>query len=220
MKATSTPRVKICCMASVEEAWVAIEAGASAVGLVSWMPSGPGMIREELIPKIAAVIPPAIGSFLLTSKQDVGEIVAQHRRCRTNTIQLVDRLTAGTHRKLKEALPGISVVQVIHVTGAESVEEAVAVAPHVDAILLDSGNQAAAVKELGGTGRTHNWELSREIRERVDVPLFLAGGLTPDNVRSAIEQVGPFGLDVCSGVRTGGKLDAEKVRAFFAAVRR
>jgi phosphoribosylanthranilate isomerase len=218
MRATRTPRVKICCIGSVAEAALAVEAGASALGLVSHMPSGPGVIGDELIAQIAATIPPAIGSFLLTSKQDVCEIIAQHRYCRTNTIQRVDRLTSGTHRDLKEALPGISIVQVIHVTDAESVDEAVAVSAHVDAILLDSGNQAAVVKELGGTGRTHNWELSREIRERCGVPVFLAGGLNADNVRLAMEQVGPFGLDVCSGVRTGGKLDAAKLRAFFDAV--
>jgi len=219
MKATRTPRVKICCISSVEEAALAVECGASALGLVSHMPSGPGVISDELIAEIAATVPPAIGTFLLTSRQSVREMVAQHRLCRTNTIQICDHLTAGTHRELKHALPGISVVQVIHVTGPESVEEAAQVASSVDAILLDSGNQKLAVKELGGTGRTHDWTLSRTIRERADVPLFLAGGLTPENLGQAVEEVGPFGLDVCSGVRTGGKLDKDKLRRFFEAVR-
>jgi len=218
MKAALTPRVKICCIASVEEAALAIEAGASALGLVSQMPSGPGVIGDELIREIAATVPPAIGTFLLTSKQGVDEIVAQQRFCGTNTIQICDHLTRGTHRELKQALPGISIVQVVHVTGAESVDEAVAVAPHVDAILLDSGNRMGAVKQLGGTGRTHDWALSRTIRERVDVPLFLAGGLTPENVAQAIAEVGPFALDVCSGVRRNGKLDAEKLGRFVSAV--
>jgi phosphoribosylanthranilate isomerase len=182
------------------------------------MPSGPGVISDELIAEIAATVPPAVGTFLLTSRQSVDEIVAQQCACRTNTIQLCDHLTRGTHRELKQALPGISIVQVVHVTGREAVEEAVAVAPHVDAILLDSGNQKLAVKRLGGTGRTHDWTLSREIRERVDVPVFLAGGLSPENLTQAIAEVGPFALDVCSGVRTDGKLDAEKLRRFFAAV--
>ncbi|MGC2245589.1 MAG: phosphoribosylanthranilate isomerase, partial [Terriglobales bacterium] len=155
----------------------------------------------------------------LTSRQSVDEIIAQQRFCRTNTIQVCDHLTRGTHRQLKDALPGISIVQVIHVTGPESVEEAVAVAEHVDAILLDSGNQKLAVKELGGTGRTHDWHVSRQIRERVGVPLFLAGGLTPENVGHAIREVRPFAVDVCSGVRTDGKLDAEKLAKFFSAAR-
>jgi phosphoribosylanthranilate isomerase len=220
MKATRTPRVKICCIGSVDEAALAIECGASALGLVSSMPSGPGVISDERIAEIAATVPPAIGTFLLTSRQRVAEIIEQQHFCRTNTIQVCDHLTEGTHRDLKDALPGISVVQVIHVTGPESVQEAVRVAPHVDAILLDSGNQKLAVKELGGTGRTHDWTLSRAIRERISIPLFLAGGLTPENVGQAMEEVGPFALDVCSGVRTNGKLDAVKLKRFFAAMRR
>lgn len=182
------------------------------------MPSGPGVISDERIAEIAATVPPAIGTFLLTSRQRVAEIIEQQRFCRTNTIQICDHLTVGAHRDLKEALPGISVVQVIHVTGPESIEEAARIAPHVDAILLDSGNQKLAVKELGGTGRTHDWSFSRAIRERIGIPLFLAGGLTPENVVPAIEEVGPFGLDLCSGVRTDGKLDATKLTRFFSAV--
>ncbi len=218
MKAIRTPRVKICCIASIDEAALAIDCGASALGLVSHMPSGPDVISDELIPEIAASVPPAIGTFLLTSRQRVAEIVEQQRFCRTNTIQICDHLTAGTHRDLKEALPGISLVQVVHVTGPESVDEGARVAPQVDAILLDSGNQKLAVKELGGTGRTHDWTVSRAIRECINIPLFLAGGLTPENVVQAIAEVGPFGLDVCSGVRTDGKLDAIKLKRFFAAV--
>jgi phosphoribosylanthranilate isomerase len=219
MKATRTPRVKICCIRSVDEAALAIDCGASALGLVSNMPSGPGVIDDERIAEIAATVPPAIGTFLLTSRQRVADIVEQQRFCRTNTIQICDHLTVGTHRDLKEALPGISVVQVVHVTGPESVEAAARVAPHVSAILVDSGNQELPIKKLGGTGRTHDWTLSRAIRERISIPLFLAGGLTPENVGRAIEEVGPFGLDVCSGVRTDGKLDAAKLKRFFSAVR-
>jgi len=198
---------------------LAVEAGASALGLVSRMPSGPGVIGDELIAEIAATVPPAIGTFLLTSRQSVEEIVAQQRFCRTNTVQICDHLAHGTHRELKLALPGISVVQVVHVTGPESVEEAAALTD-VDAILLDSGNQKLAVKELGGTGRTHDWSLSRAIRERVKVSLFLAGGLTPENVAQAVREVGPFGVDICSGVRTDGKLDGEKLKRFIASARR
>ena len=215
MKPTVRPRVKICCIASVEEAWIAIEAGASAVGLVSAMPSGPGPIAEDLIAKIAATIPPGVSSFLLTCLQDATSIIDQQRRLRVNTIQICDRLTEGSYHDLREALAGVSLVQVVHVTGPEAVDEAIAVAPHVDAILLDSGNQSLAVKELGGTGRTHDWTLSRKIRESIEVPLFLAGGLNPANVAAAIREVQPFGIDVCSGLRTNGSLDRQKLDAFF-----
>ena len=219
MKPTRTPRVKICCISTVDEAALAIDCGASALGLVASMPSGPGVIADEQIAQIAATVPPPIGTFLLTSRQRVADIIAHQRLCRTNTIQICDHLTDGIHRDLREALPGIKIVQVVHVTGPESVEEALNVASHVDAILLDSGNQKLAVKELGGTGRAHDWTLSRTIRERISVPLFLAGGLKAQNVGQAIAEVGPFGLDLCSSVRTGGKLDAVKLKEFFAAVR-
>jgi phosphoribosylanthranilate isomerase len=219
MKPPTTPRLKICCIAGIEEAWMAIEAGASAIGLVSAMPSGPGPIPEELIAEIAATVPPGVSSFLLTCLQDVEEIIDQQRRLRVNTIQICDRLTRGSYWQLREALPGVSLVQVVHVTGPESVEEARSVAPHVDAVLLDSGNQSLAVKELGGTGRTHDWNLSRQIREAIEVPMFLAGGLNPSNVAAAIREVQPFGVDVCSGLRTNGALDAQKLSAFIRAIR-
>ena len=197
---------------------MAINHGASAIGLVSAMPSGPGPIPEELIAEIAATVPPGVASFLLTCKQDAEAIIDQQRRLRVNTIQICDRLETGSFEQLRDALPGVSLVQVIHVSGAESVAEAISVAPYVDAILLDSGNQSLPIKELGGTGRTHDWNVSREIVGAVPVPVFLAGGLRSDNVAEAIRTVAPFGVDVCSGVRTNGKLDEVKLRAFFAAV--
>ena len=217
MKPTTKPRVKICCIASVEEAWLAIEHGASAVGLVSAMPSGPGPIPEELIAEIAATIPPGVSSFLLTCHQHAEAIIDQQRRLRVNTIQICDRLPAESYERLREELPGVALVQVVHVTGAEAVDEAIAIAPEVDAILLDSGNQSLPIKELGGTGRTHDWSLSRKIREAIGIPLYLAGGLKAENVAAAIEQVRPFGIDVCSGLRTEGRLDPQKLAAFFKA---
>jgi phosphoribosylanthranilate isomerase len=213
------PRVKICCIASPEEARLAIEHGASAIGLVSSMPSGPGVIDEALIREIATHTPPPIATFLLTCLQDADQIIAQQRRCRTNTIQLCDSLENEAYAKLRDALPGISIVQVIHVLSETSIREAIDVAPHVDAILLDSGNPNLQIKELGGTGRRHDWTISRRIVESVNMPVFLAGGLRPDNIADAIAQVLPFGVDVCSGVRSGGALDRRKLDAFFSAAK-
>lgn len=218
MQPVAEPRIKICCIADLAEAHLAIRYGASALGLVSRMPSGPGIIPEPLIAKIASRVPPPIATFLLTSEQEVPTIVRQQRRCRTTTLQICDRLTRGSYLDLKRDLPGISIVQVIHVVGPESVEEALAVAPAVDAILLDSGNPSLAVKQLGGTGRQHDWSLSRRIREQVEVPIFLAGGIHAGNARQAVEEVGPFALDICTGVRTAGKLDEEKLAALFSQV--
>ena len=200
------------------EAALAVRCGADAVGLVSAMPSGPGVIAEETIAEIAATVPPGVATFLLTSRTDASGIIAQQRRTRVNTLQLCDRVSADCLRELRAALPGIALVQVIHVTGEESVAEAIAVADKVDALLLDSGNQKLAVKELGGTGRTHDWRLSRAIVQAVKIPVFLAGGLNPANVAEAIVQVRPFGLDICSGLRTNGNLDEEKVKRFFENV--
>jgi phosphoribosylanthranilate isomerase len=212
------PRVKVCCIASVEEARLAVECGASAVGLVSEMPSGPGVISEELIAEIAARVPPPVATFLLTCREDAASIIAQQRRCRVNTLQLCDRVPVETYAGLRAELPGVSLVQVVHVRGEESFEEALSVAPHVDALLLDSGNQSLAVKELGGTGRTHDWRVSQRIVEASPVPVFLAGGLKPENVAEAVSTVRPFGLDVCSGVRTEGRLDEGKLERFFAHI--
>ena len=209
------PRVKICCISSVDEAWTAIRHGAAALGLVSAMPSGPGVIEEDAICEIAARVPPPIATFLLTAHQHADAVIEQQRRCGTNTVQLVDTLTTGTYRDLRRGMPGVALVQVIHVVDAASVEEALAVAPEVDALLLDSGNPAAAVKELGGTGRTHDWHLSRRIVEASPVPVFLAGGLKPGNIVEAVRRVRPFGVDLCSGVRTDGLLDPVKLTAFF-----
>ncbi len=212
-------RVKVCCIASVDEAKLAVSLGASALGLGSAMPSGPGVIDEALIAEIAASVPPAIGTFLLTSRTDAESIVRQQRRARVNTIQLCDRIEPSVLGTVSAELPGISLVQVIHVTGGESVAEAVATAPLVNGIFLDSGDPRLAVKELGGTGRVHDWSVSRRIRETVRVPLFLAGGLRPENVADAVAAVRPYALDVCTGVRTDGRLDREKLAAFIARAR-
>ncbi len=221
MEPTLRPRVKICCISNVAEAKLALRYGADALGLVARMPSGPGVISESTIAEIAAIIPPSVGSFLLTSELNIADIVTQQQRCRVNTLQIVDRLERGSFEDLHAALPGVSIVQVIHVTGEESIEEACRVAEQgVDALLLDSGDQRLPVKLLGGTGRTHDWTISRRIREAVNIPLFLAGGLSAENVATAIEEVQPFGVDVCSSLRTNGQLDEAKLSAFIREARK
>jgi phosphoribosylanthranilate isomerase len=213
-------RVKICCIRSVDEAVLAIRYGASALGLVADMPSGPGVISEELIGEIASAVPPYVTSVLLTSRKSVDEIVKQHRRCGTNAVQMVDRLELGSYGELRELLPGVDMIQVVHVVGEESIDEAVKIAPQVDAVLLDSGNPDLEIKELGGTGRTHDWDLSRKIRDSIGKPVILAGGLSAENVVDAIRQVEPHAVDVCSGVRTNNALDEAKLSLFMDRVAR
>jgi phosphoribosylanthranilate isomerase len=211
-------RIKICCISSLQEARQAISFGAAALGLVGEMPSGPGVISDEVIHAIAAQVPPPVATFLLTSRTDAAAIIDHHSIVKTNTLQLVDALSTGSYAMIKAALPGIRIVQVIHVLNEASVAEALAVAGEVDALLLDSGNPNLAIKQLGGTGRTHNWKHSASIVAQSPVPVFLAGGLGPHNVREAIEAVQPFGVDICSGVRTAGKLDPEKLEKFVREV--
>lgn len=212
------PRVKICCISSIKEALTAINYGASALGLVGKMPSGPGVIDDNLINEIAKTVPPPISTFLLTSETETEKIITHYKKVNTSAIQIVDELTGRQYQKLREELPNVKLIQVIHVIDSHSVSEAIEVSECVDAILLDSGNPNLSIKELGGTGRKHDWNLSRKIREHIKIPLFLAGGLNKDNVKQAIECVQPFGLDLCSGVRTDGQLDEKKLEEFFRMI--
>lgn len=211
-------RVKICCIASVEEAALAIKLGADALGLVAKMPSGPGPIPDELIAAIAKTIHPPISSFLLTSEQSASAIISHIKRVNTSTVQIVDELTEGSYQQIREALPQVKIVQVIHVTGEESIDQAIKIKKEVDAFLLDSGNPKAVVKTLGGTGNTHNWNISRKLVEAAGIPVFLAGGLHAGNIAAAVQAVQPFGVDLCSGVRTNGQLDAGKLHSFMKAL--
>ncbi len=212
-------RIKICCISSYAEAQTAIRLGADALGLVGQMPSGPGIIGDALAGQIARQIPPPIATFLLTAETTANGIIAHHRRVNSSVLQLVDAVPAGTYPAIKAALPAVKIVQVIHITGDESLDEALrAVADGADALLLDSGNPALAVRELGGTGRVHNWAVSRQIVTQSRVPVFLAGGLNPQNARAAIETVQPFGVDICSGVRTNGQLDEAKLAEIMKTI--
>ncbi len=212
------PQIKICCIQSIEEANLAINYGANALGLVSEMPSGPGVISEDLIEEIVAAVPSSIDTFLLTSKTNADSIIEQHRKCKTTTLQIVDRVSFDVYKKLREELTTVKIVQVIHVMGEESIEEAKKVSQLVDALLLDSGNQKLKVKELGGTGRTHDWTISRQIRDAVSVPVYLAGGINAHNVLEAIKEVEPFGVDLCSSVRENGRLSEKRLKEFFAVL--
>ena len=210
--------VKICCIGIIQEANMAIQHGASAIGLVGRMPSGPGIIDDALINLIAKNTPTAIETFLLTSETKAENIIDHHKKTNTTTIQIVDALSDRQYQQIREALPMVKIVKVIHVIDENSFREAVEISEFVDAILLDSGNPNLSVKELGGTGRTHNWDLSKKIRENISIPTYLAGGINKDNVKQAIEYVKPYGVDLCSSVRTNGQLDEKKLAEFFSAL--
>ena len=211
-------KVKICCISSIEEARLAVAYGAAAIGLVGRMPSGPGIITDELIHAIAKTVPPPIQTFLLTSETTTDNIIEHHKKVNTTTIQIVDALSGREYHKIREAIPNVQLVQVIHVLDEGSIKEAIEISEFVDAILLDSGNPNLPTKVLGGTGKTHNWDLSKKIREEISLPVFLAGGINKDNIKKAIEHVQPYGIDLCSSVRTNGQLDECKLEALFNAL--
>jgi phosphoribosylanthranilate isomerase len=212
-------RIKVCCIASIEEARLAIAAGADALGLVGAIPSGTGSISESLIAEITAWAPPPISTFLLTSEVTAFGISAHVRATRPTTVQVVGHIDPREAAELAAREPVVRRVQVIHVQGPDALDLIPRYAPHVHAFLLDSGNPGATVPELGGTGRVHEWAISAAFVKASPRPVFLAGGLNAGNAGEAIRVVRPFGLDLCSGVRTDGRLDPGKLNAFVEAVR-
>ena len=214
-------RVKICCMASPSEVRAATVAGADCIGAVGPMPSGPGPLDDETARAVIAAAPPGVTPFLLSQETGIEGLTRHVRATRATVVQLVRHVDPRLHFDIREALPGVKIVQVIHVENETALELARGYALTADALLLDSGNPATGgdVEELGGTGRPHDWRLSRQIVSLVEKPVYLAGGLTQANVADAIAAVRPFGVDLCSGVRTLGKLDTKKLTSFFAALR-
>jgi phosphoribosylanthranilate isomerase len=213
-------RIKVCCIASPAEAWLAIAAGADALGLVARMPSGPGPIPDEMIAAVTAVVPPPVATFLLTAETTAAAIAAHIRATHPSAVQVVSPIDPAESARLAEMQPHVRRVQVIHVEGPEAWPLMAAYGPHVHAFLLDSGRPGAAIAELGGTGRRHDWAISAEFVKKSAKPVFLAGGLSAANVGDAIRQVRPFGVDVCSGVLTEGRLDSAKLAAFVLAAKR
>ena len=206
-------QLKVCCMKSLDEVLLAHQYGAHAVGLVGEMPSGPGMISDDQAKALAAAAPPDLETFLLSSRTTAESISAHVDYCKPSTVQIVWHVDTAVHEELARTHL-VRRVQVIHVEDESAIELAQTYAPVVDALLLDSGKPSAQTIELGGTGRTHDWSLSREIVNSVSVPVYLAGGLNPDNIRAAVDAVDPYGVDLCTGVRTNGVLDQEKLAAF------
>lgn len=212
-------RTKICCISSEDEAALAVSAGAAALGLVGPMPSGPGTLSVETAARLARVVPPGVDSFYLTSQTTAAGILAEVAQVRPTVVQVVQHIDPAEAATLRRGLGATRYVQVVHVEGHDALELIERYAAHADAFLLDSGRPSAPTQELGGTGRTHDWSVSRAFVQASPKPVWLAGGLKPDNARAAIEAVRPFGLDLCSGVRTDGDLDPEKLWAFMGAVR-
>lgn len=209
--------VKICCIQDEEEAALAVAHGARSLGLVSQMPTGWGPIDEVRIGRIAKTIPPMVDAVLLSSKRSSAEIIDQLQVTGCGAVQIVDAFPASGYAEIRAVYPGVRIFQAVHVTGPETLAKAQELAPLVDCLILDTGGPGG---QLGGTGLTHDWSISAEIVRQVRVPVLLAGGLKPHNVVEAIHTVRPYGLDLCTGVRSGENyaLDAVKLKAFMDAV--
>ena len=211
-------RVKICCMASVAEMRLAVAHGADCVGLVGDMPSGPGVITDTLARDIARGVPPGVASVLLTSHTEAEDIADHVAFCGVNTVQIVNHVDPAVHARLDELIPAVRRLQVVHVESDEALRLIPFYRDRVHGFLLDSGRPKATIPELGGTGRIHDWAVSAEFVRRSPLPVFLAGGLNPGNVAAAIRRVRPYGVDLCSGLRSPLQLDESKLRAFMLAV--
>jgi len=214
-------RIKICCMSSPGEVRAAAVAGADCIGAVGPMPSGPNQIYDDAARAVIAATPPGVTPFLLTQEFTIEGVVRHVRATRAPVVQLVRHVDPRLHFEIREALPGVKIVQVVHVEDDTALELARGYSLTADALLLDSGTPKTGgdVEVLGGTGHTHDWRISRQIVQVVEKPVYLAGGMTQANVADAIALVRPFGIDLCSGVRTAGKLDQKKLTGFFVAVR-
>ena len=198
---------------------MAIRHGADAIGLVGEMPSGPGVIDDNLARKIARSVPPDIDTFLLTSRTKGHDIADHVEYCGTTTVQVVQHINPEEYSAVIERLPEVKRVQVIHVEDESALGLIDQYESLVHAFLLDSGRPNAEIAEYGGTGRSHDWVISKKFVQLSPKPVFLAGGLSPGNVGEAIATVAPFGVDLCSGVRTNNQLDETLLQNFLTNVR-
>jgi phosphoribosylanthranilate isomerase len=211
-------RIKVCGNRSEDDLTAAVAAGADAVGLISGVTHvSEDAIEPDRAAALARLVPPYVSVVLVTHLATVESILALADRVRPDTLQPHGEIEPSVCAAVREARPLLRTSQAVHVTGPEAVERAARFAPHCDALLLDS----RTADRLGGTGRTHDWSLSRRIADRLGLPVILAGGLTAENVAQAIGVVEPYAVDVNSEVDdSNGDKDPQRLRAFTMAARR
>jgi len=220
MYSSMKTKIKICCIASLKEAQLAIQAGADVIGFVCAKPTSSRTIDKQIVASIIPQIPPQIETFVLSSELTASNIAKDVQLTGASTVQILSHISLIESKRLSELIPDTKRVQVIHVESEDSLELIDKYSPYVDTFLLDSGKPNLNIPEYGGTGRTHDWSISAKFVRKSPHPVFLAGGLTAENVEEAIQLVQPLGVDVCSGVRTNSRLDLDKLKLFIAAVRR
>ena len=196
-------RVKICGITNLEDALTAVEAGADALGFVFYAAS-PRHIFPEQATRIISQLPPfvqTVGLFVNEEATAVNEVAAL---CRLDLVQLHGDESADYCQQISRRV--LKAFRVRSLTCLDPIKDY-----RVAGYLLDTFSPSF----YGGTGTSFNWEIATEAVKRHQ-RIILAGGLTPDNVAEAIRQVGPYGVDVSSGVEAGpGKKDREKVREFI-----
>lgn len=208
----TTTRVKICGLTNAPDLDRAVAAGADAVGVIADVAvETPRELSSRRARELVAGVPPFVTSVLVTMPETPAAAIDLHRQVGADSIQIHGSLTPAEIAELVERTD-VSIIAAID----GSSREIDAYADAADAILVDTTDESGG----GGTGQTHDWERTRAIRESIDAPLIVAGGLTPENVGAAIDAVGPFGVDTASGVeRAGGKKDHDAVDAFVARAR-
>ena len=213
--------VKICGIRRHEDALIAAELGADAIGLlVGQRHNSPDFISAAVAREISRTLPPSVEAVLVTQITEVDEIERLLRQSGIRAVQLHSEITADSVANLRTRFPDLKVFKSVHVISAESVRYPEGFSKVVDGFVLDTIN--VATDQVGGTGNIHDWSISQKIVERFpDIPIILAGGLNSKNVRSAIESVHPFGVDVNSGTKgSDGFKDARKMREFIREAKR
>jgi phosphoribosylanthranilate isomerase len=203
-------RVKICGITSETDLRAVERAGADAVGAIADVPvETPREVSLGDADALFDAAPPFLTTTLVTMPETVEDAIETATRVAPDVLQLHGGFDADDLRVIREAISS----DVVAVVDAEEPDRARAVAPAVDAVLVDSIDDDGA----GGTGETHDWVATAEVAATLDAPVILAGGLTPENVAEAVETVQPYAVDVASGVeRSGGTKDHDAVRAFVA----
>jgi len=213
-------QVKICGVKRAEDAGLAVAAGADALGfLVGQTHTSADFIAPLTAKAIAASLPSGVIGVLVTHLTDPGDVLDLAVLTGLTTVQLHGEIWPEDVARLRRAAPDLTFLKSFHVTDEAGLAYGEAFVGLVDGFVLDTANPKTG--QIGGTGQTHDWNLSRRIVERYrSVPVILAGGLNPDNVAEAIAAVGPFGVDVNSSTKgTDGFKSEAKARAFVANAR-
>lgn len=210
-------RVKICGNRTSDDLALAGRMGADAVGLIV---SPRHRTEDAIAPATAAAllrdVPVFVNSVLVTHLLTAPEVLELHRTVPTSTIQLHDAIAPAEVEAIRRAIPHIPLIKAVGVTDEGAIEVARRFERYVDALLLDTH----AGDRIGGTGIVHDWSISRRIVAAVNKPVLLAGGLRPENIVQAIQEVRPYGVDVNSGVEfANGEKDPERVREFIRLAR-